>query len=48
MKLKLTAKFIFFVFVTGRIEEHGMSEERERIVYSADEQISLVLELSKE
>ncbi|XP_052802779.1 muscle M-line assembly protein unc-89-like isoform X1 [Mya arenaria] len=33
---------------TGRVGEHGIPEERERIVYSADEQFSLVLELSSD
>ncbi|XP_052256974.1 uncharacterized protein LOC127862067 isoform X2 [Dreissena polymorpha] len=32
----------------GRVGEHGIPEERERIIYSADEQISLVLELSSD
>ncbi|KAL4222743.1 RAWUL domain RING finger- and WD40-associated ubiquitin-like [Mactra antiquata] len=33
---------------SGRIGENGIQEERERIIYSADEQISLVLELSSD
>lgn len=37
-----------FFFFAGRVGEHGVPEERERIIYSADEPISLVLELSPE
>lgn len=33
---------------TGRVGEYGIPEERERIIYSADEQISLVIELSSD
>ncbi|XP_045170530.2 protein suppressor 2 of zeste-like isoform X2 [Mercenaria mercenaria] len=33
---------------SGRVGENGIPEERERIIYSADEQISVVIELSSD